>query len=77
MTSILTSGATHPSGVNNDKIVPPNAAATICGTHIVPLNSPRYVPICPPDNAFVSMVNGSASIAAHAACKGRGQNRWK
>mgnify|MGYP007045019176 CR=1 FL=1 len=41
ITSILISGGSIPSGVNSAKILPPNAAATICGIQIVPLNSPR------------------------------------
>ena len=65
-TNMFTSGGTEPSTVNILNIHPPAIAATICGTQIVPLNSPRYVPMCPPDNAFVSIVNGNANIAAHA-----------
>ena len=65
-TSIFTSGAMFPSVVNIFNTRPPNDAATICGTQIVPLNKPRYVPMWLPLNALVRMVNGSANIAAHA-----------
>ena len=40
-TSIFTSGAMLPSVVNILRIKPPNDAATICGTQMVPLNKPR------------------------------------
>ena len=66
VTSMFISGGSIPSGVNSARILPPNAAATICGIQMVPLNSPRYVPMCPPDKALVRMVKGSASMAAHA-----------
>ena len=51
---------------NSLKITPPNTAATIWGMVIVPLNNPRYAPMCFPLIELVSMVNGMASIAAHA-----------
>ena len=40
-TSMFTSGAMLPSVVNIFKTRPPNDAATICGTQMVPLNKPR------------------------------------
>ena len=65
-TSIFTSGAMLPSVVNIFNTRPPNEAATIYGTQMVPLNKPRYVPIWLPLNALVKMVKGNANIAAHA-----------
>lgn len=60
------SGAPLAASGKQWRMAPPHNAATICGTVIVQLNNPRYVPILPPDKAFVSMVNGIESIAAHA-----------
>ncbi len=42
------------------------AAATIWGMVIVPLNKPRYAPMCLPEIELVRMVKGIASIAAQA-----------
>ena len=65
-TSMFTSGGTFPGVVNILRIQPPATAATICGIHIVQLNSPKYVPMCPPVSAFVRIVKGRANMAAHA-----------
>ena len=40
-TNIFTSGDTKPGRVKNARILPPNAAATICGIQIVPLKRPK------------------------------------
>ena len=48
-------------------MVPPKAAAMIWGTQMVPLNRPRYAPMCPfPSKALVTKVKGMANVAAQA-----------
>lgn len=55
-------GMEEPTNGNRAKL---KQEAIICGKQILPLNSPRYVPILGPDKALVSIVNGKVIIAAH------------
>ena len=61
--SKIINGIEDPINGNRTKL---KHDAIICGKQILPLNSPRYVPMFLPFSAFVRIVNGKVIIAAHA-----------
>ena len=56
-------GIEEPTKGNSAKL---KQEATICGKQILPLKSPRYIPIFLPYKALVKIVNGNVIIPAQA-----------